>query len=238
MTFNELLSTCVPEGANYRGAYVLPETQTETLIEYDIDGVVGVYHFTKLALNDYFKVPVVIETEKPLTTSEIFKRIEAKFHLGLEEGVDYLSNGVTVSPSAMVQRLSVLPTSYGYTGSIPVLVVSGKNNLTCNDKIRSVRNADVDDSIAVSKLRLKLGWKVFESKGKLFNGYMISITFRELLKQHLSDVDLDLVDDLIYGHVEKAFNDGLSDLIMVRTPKARLYLIRFSAQQGDVPNLL
>lgn len=238
MTFNELLSTCIPEGANYHGSRALPESPDRTVVEYDLDGVVGIKHFTKLPLNDYFKVPVVFESDKAVDQAEIFKHIEDKFHLGLEEGIDYITGDVLVSPSTLVKNLPILSTSYGYTGSIPVLVVSGKNNLTCNDKIRDVRTADVDDSLAVSKVRLKLGWKVFESKGKLFSGYMISITFRELLKQHLTGVEQELVDDLIYGHVENAFNDGLSDLITLRTPKARLYVIRFNTQLGDVPNLI
>lgn len=238
MTFNELLSTCIPEAANYHGVYNLPEDPTTTVIEYDVDGVTGILHFSKLLLNDYFKSPVVIESDKAISTTDIYKQIEAKFHLGLEEGVDYLAGDATVSPSTMVMRFSVLTSSHGYTGSIPVLVVSGKNNLTCNDKIRDVRAADVTPSLAVSKMRLKLGWKVFESKGKLFSGYMISITFRELLKQHLTGVEQGLVDDLLYGHVEMAFNDGLSDLVMIRTPKARVYLVRFSGQKGDIPILL
>lgn len=238
MTFNELLSTRVPEGANYHGTYNLPEDSSTTVIEYDMDGVLGILHFRKLLINDYFKSPVVIESDKAISTSDIWKKIEAKFHLGLEEGVDYIADGSTVSPSAMVLRFSVLDTSRGYVGTIPVLVVSGKNNLTCNAKIRDVRTADVNPSLDVSKMRLKLGWKVFESKGKLFSGYMISITFRELLKEHLTGVDKELVDDLLYGHVEMAFNDGLTDLVMIRTPKARLYLVRFSGQMGDVPNLL
>lgn len=238
MTFNELLSTRVPEGANYHGTYNLPEDSSTTVVEYDLDGALGILHFRKLLINDYFKSPVVIESDKPISTSDVWKKIEAKFHLGLEEGIDYAAGGSTVSPSAMVLRFSLLDTSLGYMGSIPVLVVSGKNNLTCDVKIRDVRAADVDPSLDVSKMRLKLGWKVFESKGKLFSGYMISITFRELLKEHLTGVDQELVDDLLYGHVEMAFNDGLTDLVMIRTPKARLYLVRFSGQMGDVPNLL
>lgn len=235
---NDVIIPLVPMGGNYHGSYVLDENDRVTVVEYDIEGEPRRLLFDKIEITPFFKTPTIIPVEETITKNEVYDFLNRKYNLGLVKGLDYLDSDELLSPSYLTDSMVIERKSLGYYGSIPVLITSVKNNLTVNGKIRDVRLADVGNKMIVSKIRLRLGWKVFETKGKLFNGYMLSVRLRELLKDHLSQFDEEDVEDVLQGHVEKTFNDGLSDVVLLRTPKARLYPIRFSASLGDLPKVM
>lgn len=236
MVFEERLTNLIPSGANLHGIYSLKESPNVTIIEYDIDGVMGRSNFTKCDVETLFTKPVLVPYTSELTVSGLYQYISDKYHLGLVEGIDYLPNSSMVSQSGLVQSFGLETTSYGYKGSIPVLIVEPTSVVLLGNK--DIRGYDLSSSLEQVRIQQKLGWKVFSFDGKMFSGYVLSITFRNKVIEYLgSDVSGELIDDLGYGYIEKSFNDGLSDLLILRTPMGRSYFIRFSSTRGDIPQV-
>ena len=234
-TFEDRVKDSLPEGSIYYG--VVDSTNPSVLIvEYELNGTVNRGQVKKINLSDNLIDPVQVKYVDGMTYEQLYEKLNTMFDLGLEPEVDYVHKGEIPFTESVMLSMNVKDDSYGYFGTIPVFLYRGNRNLVMDDYQRDLRGLSIHYLLEDRRIQSKLSYKVFTSEGKMFTSSILTMAAKAVLREYLNGFDKTLVEDLVNGYIEKAFNDGLSDMVAMRTQKGYLYFLRFSSRIGDLPS--
>ena len=234
-TFEDLIKDSLPEGSIYYGV-IESNDENISIVQFSLKEEVYESEITKINLSNYFIDPVIVKYVNGLTYENLYDIINEQFGLGLEKGIDYNDSGKINFVKNEIITLTIAKKSYGYTGMIPIYLYSNRTNIIRNEGNCDLEQVNMKPFFIDKIIQSKLGYKLFTSaQGKLFTSSLISLAFKNELKEYLKDMEQIYVEDLIAGYIEKAFSDDLSDIISLRTQKGYLYHVRFKSDKGDIP---
>lgn len=234
-TFEDRIKESLPEGSIYLGVTEIREDDV-TVFQFNLNNDLCQGSVKRTDLNSYFINPVIVKYEDGMTYEDLYKTINQRYGLGLIKDIDFdNTDGLDIVKNEIIS-LGVLPSSYGYTGAIPIYLYKTMTNIITDGTNRNLEGVDMSTFFVDKIIQSKLGYKVFTStSAKLFTGSLISLVFKNKIKNYLKEIDPTYVDDLINGYIEKSFSDGLSDIVSLRTQKGYLYHIRFQSSIADLP---
>lgn len=240
MNFKSLIISNLPEGDKFLRIY--SRSERFSVVEVERGGELIPCALTKENIRDYFSTFPYIELPAESSCNDVYKLLSKKFDLGLVRGIDYfLDTPVALSDTPVYLELPILQDSYGYYGSIGVMVSLEGSSLNGELEDKDLFEIPQDIIYASPKLRTVFTSKVFTLEGKnLFGDNRLSTEFIAVLMAVVETefdefFSRDVQQGLLKGKVVGLINDGLSDVLLFRFPNGHEYFIRFMSQKDDLP---
>lgn len=222
----------------HRFVRIYPSSNRESIVETVKDAIKQTLRMKKVDLASYFSQFPTFSVRETETFNDLYKRISARYGLGLEMNLDYYDSR-PVRPTSVTQyvELPIKADSYGYYGVIRCNVIL---DALAGDNVTVKRDATETTSqtqFNYLKVRTYFMSKPFTTDLPLFVEDRLSVPFIEAIT---ADMDREVYfgwSDFYKGIlaeavIEDVFNDGLSDILVVRTHKDIPFFIRFS---GELP---
>ena len=172
-----------------------------------------------------------------ITVKEVLALLSQRDGLFMLPGVDYenSSRPVEMDDNGKGElSFTVLKDSIVYMGGIKIKLVLAEKALTTNVKPFTL-------PLAYEKIALALVRKVFTVPGPVFTGNQLTHAFCEAVIDDLVSFNFALYDNALeemqQGEVVSVHNDGISDILTLRSQSGINYLIRFKTTADDVPAL-
>lgn len=232
----ELLSKQLPATAQITGAVSVSETESTILVK--ISGVKNQFNLPKTDIgNRYPHRATTLTVSRTCTYRDAIQKLSDRDRLFLLGGVDY-DNATTRLEFDENGRgeiaLAILDDSIIYTGAIKVNLVLAEKALTTNTEPFAL-------PLSYERVALALVRKVFTVKGNVFTGNQLTKAFCQAVVSHLNTFGFPLYKDALeqmqQGEVLSVHNDGVSDILTLRTLSGICYLIRFKTHAEDAPVL-
>lgn len=236
--FKERILEALPKGSEIKEIYNDEDGLFNTVIEYLLDGILYKTKLVKINLSPLFTDNFIIPFKENLTVKDVFENINNYFDLGMVCGLDYPDDNTKVSIGRSYFEFSKY--SIGYYGSIPVVITDPSKHLTSDNTInKTVELENFKEYLNTNKLKTLLSTIVFSFEGKMFNKEFPSLSFREYIKNTLRSkgIEKNIISELDDGFFIKVFNDGLTDIGLLKIANGNVYPIRFVSTKGDLPRI-
>lgn len=234
--FKERISESLPKGSEIKEIYNDEDNQFNTIIEYLLDNTLYKTKLVKINLSPLFVDNFIVPFREDLTVKDVFDNINSYFDLGMVCGLDYPDDETKVNIGR--NHFEISKYSIGYYGSIPVVITDPSKHLTSENTInKTVELEHFKEHLNINKIKTLLSTTVFSFEGKMFNKKFPSLSFREYIKNTLKEkgIEESTITEIDNGFFIKVFNDGLTDIGLLKTPNNNIYPIRFVSIKGDLP---
>lgn len=243
-TFEKEVQSKLPPYLIYKRMY--PVNDKETVIEVsDYEGNKS-FIMRKVDLGTLFPNSIVLTVEENVTFNHLYATVSSMYGLGLVIGIDYYNNDLIKlnGSESVLESLPILSDSYGYRGSINVILINKNNSIPRSLPIKDLSTMKTEYYLTDIKVKSSLVSRVFKSSPNslLFSGDRISSHFHLMIMEYLknefdtftimeweSAIGSSVVTDLI--------NDGLSDIVVLSSLTKKSILVRFVSKIGDLPIL-
>lgn len=218
----------------HRFVRIYSSSNRESIVETVKDAIKQTLRMKKVDLTSYFSQFPTFSVRETETFNDLYKRISARYGLGLEMNLDYYDSR-PVRPTSVTQyvELPIKADSYGYYGVIRcnvILDALAGDNVTVK---RDVTETTSQSQFNYLKVRTYFMSKPFTTDLPLFVEDRLSVPFIEAITADMdrevyfgwSDFYKGILSEAV---IEDVFNDGLSDILVVRTHKDIPFFIRFS----------
>lgn len=232
----ELLGKQLPGVWQITGAISVDDTESMILVKQGPTKSQFKLPKSDIALR-YPNSATTITVESGATFKDVLAKLSNRDGLFLLPGVDYENSPQPVefdSNGKGEVSFVVLSDSIVYTGGIKVNVVLSEKALVTNTKAFTL-------PLAYEKIALALVRKVFTVNGQVFTGNQLTKAFCKTVIDYLASFNFELYDkaleEMQQGEVLSVHNDGVSDILTLRTQSGISYLIRFKTKSDDTPAL-
>ncbi|EBV8434208.1 hypothetical protein AVA65_08155 [Salmonella enterica subsp. enterica serovar Minnesota] len=232
----ELLSKQLPNGAQITGAVSVSETESTVLVK--IGNAKNQFNLPKSDIGyRYPQGATTLTVTQDCTYRTAMQKLSDRDRLFLLPGVDFENANTPLEFDANGKgetALVILDDSIMYTGSLKV-------NLVLSDKVLATNPTPFSLPLNYERVALALVRKVFTVKGNVFTGNQLTKAFCQNIIEYLNSFNFSLYKDALtqmqQGEVLSVHNDGVSDILTLRSLSGICYLIRFKTHDGDAPVL-
>lgn len=239
-SFKDEVINRIPKG--HRFVDMTSVSETETVVETVKDAIRHTLSMDKVNLSDYFFKLPTISLSSSGTYNDLYAKISDYYGLGLINGVDYYdSKAVKPTQEARYVELPINHNSHAYYGLIRCYVTTDVFGGISSDVVRDLSLTSHDHLLMSIKIRHYLMGSVFSLTSDMFIGDKLSAEFiNHIVSDMYGNIDIEYVneyqDKLTQAVVVDCFNDGLSDLVLIKIPNdLNPIFIRFSSQLDDLP---
>lgn len=230
----------IPPGAKLTGKYLDPADNSKIIIEYFYEG--GLVRITpeRLDIDDFITYDNhFIYLLEGLTYNDVYEIYSKRFGLDFIKDEDYLDNPEVITATGRIY-LPINPLSTRYQNNTLIIdIVRPQDIFSGTEKDRNLVGKDVNPypTILGHKLRFLNTYLVDGTGIDCFEGNIPSIEFRDLIVKKSGTVDENVINEVKSSYVINAFNDGISDIVIMLGPTQTPYSIRFVSKEGDIPVL-
>lgn len=240
-SFKDDVSARLPAGHSLIRMY--STGSTETNVETLKGSVKHTFTMSKVDVSSWFIKAPTLSLREDATYNDLYALISETYGMGLVEGVDYYDvRPLNVSAVKQYYDLPILKDSYGYRGNIRCFALNNVFSGIDNQVQRNLIDVENIEDITRLKIRNYLAGTLSTYNRPIFIDNRLSIGFID----HISSASYDelgpigpalLREELILSTVVDAFNDGISDIAVLKTASDELTFLRYLSVEDDVPSI-
>lgn len=238
-SFKDDVASRLPAGHTLIRMYSTGET--ETSVETLQGTVKQTFIMTKVDITPWFSRIPTISLKADATHNELYALLSDVYSLGLRESIDYY-NTSPVEPTLVAKyiELPILKDSHGYTGMIQCRVIQDDFGAITGHVERDLTQVDMLEPFTRLRIRNYLAGNLFTYALPIFIDDRLSMGFID----YVSSISYDelggigptlLRNELIQCVVVDVFNDGISDIMILKTESSELVFLRYVSVPGDLP---